>query len=392
MSRRALILPFALLAACPAPEEAAPASFAEATTAQREAALHAALGTGPALGFVALVGLEPDAVTSVTEGGCLDVSMVSQEPPAVRVAAEDCLGASGTTWDGVVTATNASLTLELLEAVDGDVELIEGPMALAFEAFAMRSDGFEMRFDGTVDQSATEEGVPWRTEVALTADLDGLVLGADYAQDCEIRGDAAWCDVDRGATGRVPGLGAFDITGGFSLGMAGTAPGGEVVLEGLDVLRLDLDAIDAEGCAPVTVDGAPAEPFCLAVAPVDPHPDHAVVSGGLGCDGSGWFLDATVEGDGITAVRATLYGATTEAHPLAYASTGDLGSFWQTQVAIGATYEAGTSSAIACASDDLGVTSADVLLEAVAVDGEVLACAIVGQGDRVPASACADPR
>lgn len=389
-ARVTTLLPLTLLACVPQ------ARFEDASATQREAAIHTAVGTGPALGFVAVISLEQDAVTSVIDGGCLDAELVDQDPPVVRIAAEDCVGASGVTWDGVATLTNVSLTAEILEVVDGDVQIIEGPMALAFEAFSMRGDGYALTLDGTVAQSASEWGAPYRSTVDLEAGLGALALDSEFTQDCEYRDDAAWCDVEPGARGGVPDLGRFAIEGGFTLGGPGVAPSGAIVLRGVDEMRVDLDALDEDGCARVTVDGEPVEPFCLASAgPVDPHPDHAIVSGGLGCTVGSWFLDTTVEGEGVATVRATLYAGdaaapSTEVHALPFGSTGDTGDFYQASIAIGA-YEAGVSSAFACAADDTGVTSADVLFEAVAADGEVLACAVVGQGGRVPPAACTDP-
>lgn len=394
-SRVLLPLSFTVLAAAcvsSAPEQPR-ARFAEATDAERTAAIHAGVGLGPAAAFSALLALQQDAIQSVREDGCLDVTATGTDPVVLTIVADDCVGSSGTRWDGRVVAENASLFDELMEVVDGDGQIFEGAMRLQFEGFSMSGDGASLRLDGEIAQSETVPGEPYTAAVDLDITVGEIGFGTYVSYDCEWHTeDAVRCEVLANGAASVTGFGRFDVSGTFSVGGPETAPSGALVLTAADELRVDFGTRDDEGCARVTIDGEATEPFCMA--PQSAPPAHQMVNGGAGCSIEAWVADATVAGEGVAAVRATFYHAASDArgpevHPLVRRGATSLGATWELTVPITDEYASGEGSTIGCAVDDRGaVTSADVLLEALDAEGKVLACMTAGPGTFLPVGAC----
>lgn len=366
--------------------EPEPATFAGSTEEQRMVALQAAMGVGPLMGWFAVFSAEMDALEQMDGGdtraaACPTFEVLSADPIAVRYTADGCTSSSGTTYSGAAEAHNMSVFTELLEVVEGGSFDFEGPMKLVFEDFSIQSTGMDWAFDGTFEQSTLAYGEDYRATVDLVSELDGYAFGTKMEMDCVYEGDDAVCTLRDGAEASVEGFGAFGISGTYSL----TAMTGKLVLTGADEMIVDFDA-SVEGCAPVTIDGVAAEPFCFGEP--DPEPQDAqITSGGLGCWDGHTVIDASVLGDGYETVQAVLFsetdaGVATETHALSYEYTDSWGDFWDVDLAQGA-YVPGSETAFTCDLDATGL-----LLQAIDWDGDVVSCQVNGNADLVDASSC----
>lgn len=346
-----------VLAGCPSPvdppkddgpNEPELARFADATDAQRAAAVQTALGFGPVMGVLAQMQADADA-RSVDEenqpSGCPSYTVLSEAPLVVRYAASSCTGPSGITWDGTLDAENP-MTFD-------DPTVGEGGMALAFDGFSLDDGALVQRFDGEWSQSDVRPGF----DATATFDLRVGVA----ADEWWIAGGTAitWEDgrqrsvCDAGTVGSVLGLGEFDVACDV-LAFGERDGSGTVTLVGEDTLEVDMTP-DAEGCLPATVDGEAISPICLGLdggEPIEEPLDDAIFGGsGLGCVDDVALIDAeTLVGEAARVeVRLAAPGSdAVEVHALPAGVAGvEEFDFWQAMLPID-TYVSGESTALTC--------------------------------------------
>jgi hypothetical protein len=265
----------ALAAACD--DGADPASgvrFELASAAQREAALRAAVA-GPALGAFTIFRAEIDA----SQTGC---PVLTEENGAVVLTGNGC-SAGETVWHGRAVAKNVP-TFE--GAPDPSA-----PMELTFQKFGAQDADGTLIFDGSFSQSNVDGESPYDTVAALTLD-DGVAVRIDASLHCAPSTAGMRCTAAAGARGEIVGVGGFDIAMDTTSGEAGMT--GVVTLRGADELRIDLAAVDGDGCTPYTIDGDLAGRICDdggEQPPLPPEPPaHDVLGYAIGC---GDTLDLT---------------------------------------------------------------------------------------------------
>jgi hypothetical protein len=248
MSRYSILTPAlftlaTLAAACGG--EGSSASFAKATTAQREAAVHTATGFGITEALVAADVAELDS--KGVAGGCPKRSVSGQ-----TVTYEGgCVAASGLSYEGRLVAKNGP-------AVADDTQ----PSELRFEGFAIHDARNKLALDGSIQLSAYRSQTQRGWTSAITIDT-GVEVRIDAQVSCALGDDHTRCATVEGARGEITGLGEFGIAYAYQ-SKAGAASG-SLVLSGEDVLEIQLP-VDSAGCYGYAIDGASAGKVCQAPA------------------------------------------------------------------------------------------------------------------------------
>ena len=354
-------------------------TFAEATTAQRQAAVVTAAGLLPPLLVTSLLPASMDAFE--TEGTC---PVTSESGEAVVFTGEGCVGPSGITWGGELRTVNVPNFWDLGSEDTGHL-----PMSVEADGWALD----DLVFDGEFWQSALVPEDEWIGRGDLTVVIPGLAtVSWEGELACESTEDGgSVCTAAVPPVGTVDGLAPFTIEGSLGYSAEGQ-PTGQLLLVAEDELFLDLDAMDAEtGCVPATIDGEEIEPICLGDLeligggwepgePGEPgEPSDIVFNGsGIGFDGEQVMLDAFTEG-GAAAVHAFVRvegDDAEELHPLALVDETDTGgASWYTTLVDGA-YQPGSQSALQLVAS--GADGAAVMFQALDAEGEVAACTFVG--------------
>lgn len=249
MSRRLSRLFYSLLtasllnaAACtdddgPAADDGA--RFADASQAQRERALTAALGmdAGMAYFMASFMQSVPPGVAcpSVTRSG------------STLTVTTDCTDDGGTRLSGRIVGTNVP------DLEGGNFDPAR-PIELRFEGYRLddtSADNEDFAFDGTVTMSP--DGA---FAARLTSEVGGMAATIDATWRATTNGRQA---AAAGSTVTLPGLGQAEIQGTWLL--EDPAPVGAIELHGADVLRADFDRASND-CVPITIDGAAAGELC----------------------------------------------------------------------------------------------------------------------------------
>lgn len=274
-----LLLSSSTLAACggdghPA---AGDARFSALSSEQRDQALQLALGTGSVLPFFAMLGAEAANAQDPTCPARVD------DGARTTYTANGCTNAGdGVRYDGRLVAVNAPSFADIFGS---DVDAA-APMSIEAAGWSAGDDVL----DGVFRQSRAlpTEGQTYTAAIDYTATLDGRALAFAEDSDCV---EGGTCTLDGFAD--TPD-GSFAIGG--ALALAGDRPRGQLVLRGAEELRLDLDALDADGCAPYTIDGAAAGRFCSGSPTPDPDPEPELeIGGGIGCSGINDVFTLTID-------------------------------------------------------------------------------------------------
>jgi hypothetical protein len=312
-----------IAAACGGSDGDAPkgaASFAQASTAQREAAIRAGLGVGPAQGFLALFMAELDHAQNPA---CPSRTQVGD---TIVYEASGCTGAVfGATYRGRAEATNSPFTGGIFSEDSGADPT--KPMELRFVDFHADRAEQKLALDGTLWQSSPEPEAGYTAKSHLVVD-DGVAVRIDVDMSCAPAGAALRCTNDADARGEITALGDFAIA--FDVAHQGeddSEATGWLELRGEDVLRLSMSK-DADGCLPYTIDGAAAGHMCPdESSQPEPDPDPPVSPGvtGLGysCSGDVLSLEADTEPN-VTALTVTVkQGAFVREVPLVRTQVGE---------------------------------------------------------------------
>lgn len=286
MSRPPLLLSLLLtsstLTACGDAEPAGDARFSTLTEARRQEVLDFALGTGAVLPFFATFG------ATAANAGDEACPAVTFDGAVTTYTADGCVNAGdGQRYDGRLIATNAFSLEDVLESnIDP-----AAPMTIEAEGWSAG----DLELDGTLWQSKAQpaDGQAYDGTVDYAGALGGRAIAYRGSSACAPGGT---CTLD--AFAETPD-GTFALDGALSL--TGERPRGWLVLRGVDELRLDLDAIDAEGCAPYTIGGRAAGRYCFELP--EPEPVLEIWGGGTGCgstDGA-YELDVLAEVQGTPA-------------------------------------------------------------------------------------------
>ncbi len=210
-----------LFAACSGEEDRGEKlSFASLPAAERDAMAQLAMGTlEPTLLLLASAELSTGCPSATYSAGA-------------RLIYGDCTDASGLRWTGRLEAAGATLYLD------------DFGFGLAGTAFAL---------DGEI--RATEQAIHSDYQVVagdLTLDLDASWKGSTASGEGARR-------LGSGSVVELVGVGHADAAGQWDL----SAGSGALVLTGRDVLRADFSALDADACAPVTIDGTASGQLCV---------------------------------------------------------------------------------------------------------------------------------
>lgn len=243
-----------ILSACGARPDAEPtpggvpfdAAFLEATTEQRQAAIQAALGLGPLHAILAVVSADADALA----GDCPSRTVLADAPFTVHYSAEGCDAKSGVRYDGEAEAVNLAPFNPTPEA--------GGAMELRVDAFSL-TGGFPLWMDGEFRQTESAPGLDYATHTRMTVEAGGQSSTLRSSSRCVWSGETVRCTFDPDASGSVEGLGSFSIEGEFNL----IGREGAIVLGGRDRLLMDVAATGADGCAPLLVNDAKVDAYCL---------------------------------------------------------------------------------------------------------------------------------
>ncbi len=218
--------------------------FAQATPAQRDAALTAALGRSARRGVESLYFAQADHEADST---CPARQVAGDQ---VTYTSNGCTGGSGLVYTGAARAKNSPVT--------GDFVFIEDerdarPSEIVFADYAVELPDGVLRLDGTIRQSQAAPKGNYTLDVQLAID-DGVRLNLSQSMSCD---DVA-CDAQVGSKGSIVGKGDFTI----QAHVPHTGASGHVTLRGQDELTLELDTRDEAGCAVYRIDGRLAGSFC----------------------------------------------------------------------------------------------------------------------------------
>jgi len=226
----------------------APAVFAEATPEQTSYAFRAAMGDNAiAASFLLLLALD-DADAS----GC---------PRAVERGDQitltgGCATPYGARYEGEVTITH----------VEGERASTPTELTMLFTGFSVVDGPQEISVTGLITGAySDDEYSRWESLSVRAPGIEVPSTTTHMGYTC--LADA--CRWDTGSWGSVEGLGRFDIEG-YLDHLPDDQVEGELTLRGADTLRVDLDALDPNECAPTTLDGEPWEPVCFDGG--EPHP------------------------------------------------------------------------------------------------------------------------
>ncbi len=227
------------LAACGG--DAEPAKFSTATDLQKQRAVTAGSATDAGLGL--LLGM---AFTGAPEDSVCPTISRSGSITTIRGG---CATESGDRFEGTITTDN----------VPG---LFGGPENDPSKPASVAFDGFKIDDQSDDNEDLAVEGkVTLNTDGSVTADLSMTLA------EILVHSNATWrqnqqtgmVSADEGASIEIDGLGAADIKGSWD--QSADAPAGALELHGADVLKADFGAM-ANGCVPLTVDGAAAGQLC----------------------------------------------------------------------------------------------------------------------------------
>jgi hypothetical protein len=228
--------------------------------------------------------------------GCPATDAVDYTDTSYVLSGAGCIGPrSGDAYAGSLAVENA-----LSFGMDSTQET-----SLDFSGWEAGSLAMEGAWSSSPTTDSAGAPIDSEQRVAITAADDGFTLSLDGALAivATAGGYASTWGVD--STADVEGLGRFGVAGTVSWT---SSPSGLLELTGADTLTVDLDDVDAAGCAAAFVDGEAVERVCL-FAPAEPEPTAPSFLGGdRSCDGEDWVLQLTVAGSDVAFASAIIGG------------------------------------------------------------------------------------
>jgi hypothetical protein len=219
------------------------ASFASASQVQKERMIIAASGVEGTLAYFA-------ATAAMSTGPDTTCPRVERTGSDVTVTG-GCTDDSGTRLTGSFTGKN-------VPSLFGGGNDPTRPVELAFDGWSTRltddssAANDDWAFDGTLTMHPDRR---------MVADLAVTLGGMQTRTRATWRPSGELTTADAGSTVELTGFGSAELAGSWRV--SNDAPAGAIELHAADVLRVDL-AATVDGCAPMTVDGAPAGQLCDA--------------------------------------------------------------------------------------------------------------------------------
>jgi len=284
------------------------ATFAGASSAERNAAIELARGFYTANAMLATFAAQLDNA----EFNC---PTLEQRGDSIGYIG-GCATEDGSVYAGEMWLTNVPSFADVFEPTfDADQ-----PMKLVFDGFSMTRAGMVFSVDGQIDQSSPDPVGPYTTSTNIAGSLAGVEfsVGDELACNAFVEGGRE-CDYVAGSVASLGGVGTFTLSGKL---ITGDAIGGWLALGGLDRLRVDFDAA-VDNCAPYTIDDSLTSDYCFE-APVVEEKDPVKVV----VVGESWtetdtdktlVLTAYIEGDATTVSVDLAAGDTRETHQMTYA-------------------------------------------------------------------------